>query len=81
MSSTSGNPTIADTAHSTEWYVQHLPSTLKPRDIHVLWNGDEHEAYYEIAQRAQADRCQCYRLIAASRTLLQLTKMASAVRK
>ena len=65
--------------HSNEWYIQHLSNTLKQRDARVLWNDDEHEAYYEIAQRAQADRCQCYRLIATGRTLLQLTKMSPYV--
>ena len=68
-----------DIARSNEWYLQHLPTTLKSRDIHVLWNDDEHEAYYDIAQRAQADRCQCYRLIATSMTLLQLTKRVSSL--
>jgi len=66
--------TTTQADRSNDWYVQHLPSTLRPRDTHVLWNDDEQEAYYDISQRAQADRCQCYRLFATSRTLSQLIK-------
>lgn len=54
------------------WYLQHMPQTLKSRDMGVLWSKDEVDAYYEIAQRAKADRCQCYRLIAIGRDLVKL---------
>jgi len=59
-------------ALSNNWYLQHMPQTLKPRDVGVLWSKDEVDAYYEIAQRAKVDRCQCYRLIAIGRDLVKL---------
>lgn len=54
-----------------------MSATLKERDVSVLWNDDENEAYYEIAERAQADRCQCYRLVATGRDLLQLRRFST----
>jgi len=57
---------------SNNWYLQHMPQTLKTRDVGVLWSKDEVDAYYDIAQRAKVDRCQCYRLIAIGRDLVKL---------
>ena len=56
------------------WYTQHLDSTFQTRDTYVLWNEDEITAYDAISQRALVDRCQCYRLIAVGRDLLQLSR-------